>query len=160
MQFTQAAPDENFPLGRWVSENNIWELGFYPVLFGVRVKLGKVGSPCVNLNYCAGNDEGFALILLATVALILEAVPESVTERQIERLFPGYTIKPINLDPTCWKQLQELGETSALFRQFSTQAAKEGNYSPEMLAKFDEFNKCIQLEVRSRRAAQEALSHE
>jgi len=113
VKFSQAAPDENFPLGRWVSENNVWEIGFFPVLFGVRVRLGKIGNAWVNLDYCAGSNEGFALILLATVVAILERVPESATERQVEELFPKFDIKPIDRDPTCWKRLQELAGLSA-----------------------------------------------
>ncbi len=112
MQFTKATSNENFPKGRWISENNVWEIGFLPVLYGVRVRLGKVGSACVDLDYCAGDNLGFALILLVTVINILEALPESITAQQIEKLFPMYEVKPIDRDPYCWRRLQELAKLS------------------------------------------------
>ncbi len=114
MKFTRVDPDENFPSGKWVSENNIWELGFCPVMYGVRVRFSRVGNGWVNLDYCAGDSAGFALILLATVARILEPLPESVTGAEIERLFPRFEVKPIDRDPICWTRLQELAELASL----------------------------------------------
>jgi hypothetical protein len=110
MQFSKAEPNEDFLLGRWVSENNIWEIGFCPVAYGVRVRLGRVGNYWVNLDYCADADTGFAYVLLATVVLILSYVPENITEIEVERMFPWFEIKPINRDPTCWKRLQEMAD--------------------------------------------------
>jgi hypothetical protein len=108
MNFTKAESNQNFPAGRWVSENQIWEIGFLPVMYGVRVKVSLVGSNWVTLNYCAGADKEFALILLATVTQILMALPESITEDEIHRLFPKFEIKPIDRDPYCWERLKEL----------------------------------------------------
>lgn len=108
MKFTKAESNENFPLGRWVSENNVWEIGFRPMLFGVRVSLGKVGSDWITLDYCAGDNQSFAFILFATVARILMALPETVTEQQLRQTFPAYTVKPIDRDPYCWERLKEL----------------------------------------------------
>ena len=78
------------------------------MMFGIRVSLGKVGSGCVAIDYCAGADIAFALILLATVVRILEPLPESVSYQELEQIFPSYDVKPINRDPYCWKRLQEL----------------------------------------------------
>lgn len=108
MKFTKTEPDENFRAGRWVSENNVWEFGFCPVMYGVRVRAGKIGNGWITLDYCAGDDKEFALILFATVGCILMALPETVTEQQVQRLFPAYETKPISLDPTCWERLKEL----------------------------------------------------
>lgn len=55
MKFTKTEPNENF-FYRWVSENNIWEVGFTQMLFGVRVRAGKVGDIGCELDYCAGAD--------------------------------------------------------------------------------------------------------
>lgn len=108
MKFKQVEPNENFSAGRWMSEEQRWELGFYPVLFGVRVRLARVGEDWVELDYCAGDDAGFALILLATIVQILSVVPETVTNQEIRQIFPTYAVKPINRDPFCWERLKEM----------------------------------------------------
>lgn len=108
MKFTQVEPNENFPAGRWVSEQQRWEIGFCPVMFGVRVRFGQIGSNCVELDYCAGADATFALILLATVVQILSTVPETASSQEIRQMFPTYTVKPIDRDPFCWERLKEM----------------------------------------------------
>ena len=80
------------------------------MLFGVRVCGNPVGDISYAFDYCAGDDEVFALILFATISRILEKYPEDVTFKRIHQDFPKYEIKPINLDPYCWKQLQEMAE--------------------------------------------------
>lgn len=102
----------NFLYGRWLSENGVWEIGFCPYAFGVRVRLGLVDSGFVNLDYCAGKEIVVASAVWVTVTKILEALPESTTGEQIECLFPGYEIKPIIRDPFCWPRLQELASLS------------------------------------------------
>jgi hypothetical protein len=52
MNFNPAEPNENF-FQRWISEEGRWEIGFYRVIFGVRVRLGLVGADGVILDYCA-----------------------------------------------------------------------------------------------------------
>jgi hypothetical protein len=108
MKFHKTASDRNFLYGRWLSENGVWEIGLCPYAFGVRVRLGLVDSGFVNLDYCAGKETMVAIAILETVIKILEALPESTTGEQIERLFPGYEIKPIVRDPFCWPRLLEL----------------------------------------------------
>lgn len=108
MKFTQAEPNENFEIARWLSEGGRWEFGFRQMLFGVRVSVAGVDAYGCCLDYCAADEEGFALALLATVAKILERYPENVTERQLKQDFPQYNIKPINKDPQCWAQLQAI----------------------------------------------------
>lgn len=107
MRFIQTVPDQNFAIARWISEEGKWELGFRQMLFGIDVGLGTVGDDGCVLNYCAGNDQGFALILLATVAQILEHYPEDVRPYQLERDFPKYQFKPIYRD-ACWGKLQQM----------------------------------------------------
>jgi hypothetical protein len=97
---------------RWTSESDRWEVGLYPVLYGVRVRAGLVNptlgyAPSLSIDYCAGADEGFTLALLAVVVHLLSSLPETVTPGQVERLFPGYQVKPIDKDP-CWIELQRL----------------------------------------------------
>jgi hypothetical protein len=107
MNFKKSEADENYQIARWVSENNVWEIGLNPVIFGIRVVGGRVGSGCYSINYCAANDKMFALQVLVTVFRIMVLLPESTTARELEDLLPKYDVKPINLDP-CWENLQEL----------------------------------------------------
>lgn len=55
MQFTKTEPNINF-FQRLVSENEIWEVGFTQMLFGVRVRASIVGNGWCTLDYCAGDD--------------------------------------------------------------------------------------------------------
>lgn len=129
MEFAKAKPNINFPVGRWVSEGGIWEIGFCPVLYGIRVRFGKVGSASVVLDYCAGDDKLFALELLGTMMQILSVFPESTAKQEISRLFPSFTIKPINQDPSCWERLKKLADEirkiQRLDREYSTGALNE-----------------------------------
>lgn len=108
MNFQRKEPNENLDIARWESTQGNWQLGIRQVLFGVRVALYKTGNQWWTLDYCAGDDESFALLLLAVVAAILEKWPEEATERQFQDYFPRFEVKPINNDPACWEQLQAL----------------------------------------------------
>jgi hypothetical protein len=107
MKFTLTTPNENFLLRRFVSEQGLWEFGLRAMMFGVRVSLSRVSDAWYTLDYCAGDDPGFVLILLATVAVILERYPETIAPSQLEREFPHYEYKPINRDK-CWGKLQQM----------------------------------------------------
>ena len=108
MKFTKTEPDENFDILRCVSENNKWEIGMRRMLFGVRICGNPVGDCCYAFDYCAADDQIFAIELFATVVNILEKYPETTTARQLQDNFPRYEVKPINRDPYCWKRLQEM----------------------------------------------------
>jgi len=114
MKFTKAEPNEDFAIARWLSVSGRWELGFRRMLFGVRVSLAKVGAGGCCIDYCAADDKGFALILLATVVQILERYPEEVSDLQLRQDFPTYDIKPINKDPQCWARLQAMAGADGL----------------------------------------------
>lgn len=107
MKFTVAPTTEDFLIHRLTSENNVWEVGIYPVLFGIRVAANPVGEIAYTINYCCGNNPEFSLVLLATVVGILESLPESISEREVSRLFPTYKVRPIDKDE-CWIKLQEM----------------------------------------------------
>lgn len=48
--------------------------------------------------------------LLRAVMTVLIPVDESITPREMSSMFPTYTVKPINLDPTCWVTLKKMAE--------------------------------------------------
>lgn len=108
MKFTKTEPNIDFDILRCVSETGKWEFGIRRMLYGVRICGNPVGNGAYTLDYCAGDDEVFALTLFATVATILEDYAEDVTTQQIKRDFPAFEIKPVNRDPYCWKRLQEM----------------------------------------------------
>jgi len=110
MKFLPAEPSLNFPAVRYVSEQGKWEIGLFPVMFGVRVRMGPVNAPYCSIDYCAGADVEFQHKLMATVMVILAPVDESISPDAIERIFPGYNRKPINNDP-CWTKLQALANS-------------------------------------------------
>lgn len=108
MKFQSVDPDGNYFL-KFASESGKYEVGFYRVMYGVRVRAGLAGDGCCIIDYCAGADYIFALELLATVIQFLEKFPENVSARSIEEIRPTSQVKPINLDP-CWDKLKELAK--------------------------------------------------
>lgn len=112
MKFKIAPTEPNFDRLKLVSEGGNWELGLWSVMFGVRVRLGRAGQFYVSLDYCAGADPMFQLELLNAVHIILQEVPESISDRDLEDMFPNFQIKPINLDPHCWPELQRMRDAA------------------------------------------------
>lgn len=108
MRFKLAPTEPNYDRLKLVSNGGIWELGLWSVMFGVRVRMGRAGLFYVNLDYCAGSDPLFQMELLNAVHIILQEVPESISDRDLEDMFPRFEIKPINLDPRCWPELQRM----------------------------------------------------
>ena len=100
--------DPKFPIVKFVSINHKWEMGVRPVLYGVRVSGNRTSSDTYCFDYCAGNNYHFAMQLFRTMQAILMALPESITERELERMLPTFAVKPIDRDPTCWQELQRL----------------------------------------------------
>lgn len=108
MRFRLAPTEPNFDLIKLVSEGGEWELGLWSVMFGVRLRFGRTGAMSVELDYCAGADEIFQLELLNAIHIILQEVPETVTDGELQRMFPDYVLKPINKCPYCWPKLQQM----------------------------------------------------
>lgn len=108
MKFKFAPTEPNFDKLKLVSEEGGWELGLWSVMFGVRVRFGRTGGCGVELDYCAGADELFQWELLNAIHIILLEVPESVSNCELRRMFPDYTVKPVNNCPHCWPRLQQM----------------------------------------------------
>jgi len=99
--FQRVQPDQNFPLRKLVSETDRWELGFQPVMFGLRVIAARQGHESVVLNYCAGGRLQDQLLLFAVILRLLERLPEEVSEGELHRLLPKQNRKPVTNDPEC-----------------------------------------------------------
>lgn len=98
MKFIDAPPNIDFQNGHKVSEGGKWEIGLYTVMFGVRVNIAKVGAcgSCVSL--CAGNNPlVIALVYMCALQLMSEQ-PEEASETYIQKMFPEFQVRPINLD--------------------------------------------------------------
>ena len=109
MTFSLSLPNENIYPVRWISTNGIWELGTWPVLFGVRIRMGKVGAFGPVLDYCAGADTDFQRELLLSIMMALIPVDENISEDELYKLFPKWKVRPINADP-CWPIIKKMGE--------------------------------------------------
>lgn len=95
----------------------IIEIGLYPVLFGWRVRAGKIGSGFVHLDYCAG-DNATVIIVHALVLSILSQRISSIeryphlSEQEIIKImfyeFPKQEIKPMGNDIECLGSLMDM----------------------------------------------------
>ncbi len=108
MKLFTTETDKNFPIVKYISTNNKWELGIKPMMFGVRVCGSPNGQHGYTFEYCAGNNPVFAITLIQTMLAIFEALPEDISEKEVRRILPTYSVKPIDRDPTCWKALKQL----------------------------------------------------
>jgi hypothetical protein len=108
MQLFTTHTDENFPLFKLVSTNNRWEIGIRQMMFGVRVCGNLIGDTGYTFDYCAGNNPYFAANLIQTMLAIFDALPEDIKPRELRQMLPSFSVKPIDRDPTCWKELQKL----------------------------------------------------
>lgn len=107
MRFRPAPADEVLFV-RLVSEGGQWQLGLHRVLFGVRVMAFRTGSMFVAVNYCAGREPYLMQRLLTAIQVILERFPESAREVDVEAVMPGFSVKPIWQDATCWPNIARL----------------------------------------------------
>lgn len=105
---------------RWTSENGVWEIGVHPVMFGKRIRAGRVDRPFCAIDLCAGGDEDVLKQLAVLVMYVLESFPEDVLEREVEDLMPWCRTKPINNDP-CWDELRKLAVGRRLLNSANAQ---------------------------------------
>lgn len=87
MIFERAETDGNYSLARFVSKRHFWELGFHPVIFGVRFRMSRVGSGYCNYDLC-GADERFRMQVLSKMLVTLAPIPETATDRELVQDFP------------------------------------------------------------------------
>jgi hypothetical protein len=108
MKFSRVDPNVNYLLERWESETGQWNVGLAPVIFGMRVRAGPVDNEveCA-IDYCAGADRKFQMLLLSVIIAILEKMPESVGLVEVQRAMPRMEMKPVNKDG-CWDKLQAM----------------------------------------------------
>lgn len=107
MDLLPDTPDESFDVVKFTSRDGTWSLGARRMLYGVRVCAMRSGSMACSMDYCAGADRAFLQLLWLVAQAIFLALPEEITEGELERMLPRYKTKPINLD-SCWEQLQQL----------------------------------------------------
>jgi hypothetical protein len=108
MRLIQTRPDPDTGLySCFSSENKVWNLGVYPVLFGLRIRAYRADSAGVSVDYCAGADGDFLMVLFNTISKILMQLPEEIQDYQLEALLPFCEKKPICNDDK-WPELLEL----------------------------------------------------
>lgn len=108
MTFTKVPPNENYNVERWISSGGGWELGCYKVMFGVRVRLGRVGDGYCLLDLCAGADKELRDDILRCVMCVLIPEKEDLSDGEMMIKFPCRSSekKPLNMDE-CWDALKQ-----------------------------------------------------
>lgn len=88
MQFIKSSEAEDWQKSRHVSEDGKWQLYIYPVLFGFRVRVGRVGEGVDLIDYCCRDD--FPL-LAATFAVCKKALEDlsELSEQAITEALPS-----------------------------------------------------------------------
>jgi len=94
--FTPAKENDN-GFYREVSEDGL-EIYVYPVMYGYRVRVGKIDANWCNIDYCAGADLTFLGVLYA---LVKGALRNGFDTNQ----FPRQDVKPYYNDPTNFAKL-------------------------------------------------------
>lgn len=90
MEFRQAQPNEL--MFRLVDTTGTVEMGVGLVIYGFRVRAGRVGSSCYDLDWCAGAKQEHVEILYSTMRYILE---QRAPHRTFYHGLPGSSrIKP------------------------------------------------------------------
>jgi len=125
MVFHRSTPNENF-FYRFLSAEKRWELGFTQMIFGVRVRFGRVGEMTVVLDYCAGASRLHQLELLRLVMTILLPLPETVAIRDLEAVFPRCVVKPIFND-ACWETLHRRAEEALATLSSGSDASRDAS---------------------------------
>jgi hypothetical protein len=89
----------NYPMLRLASENNLWEMGIYPTIYGTRVSCNRLGSqPYLKGGYCCGTIGSLIMEVTLAIAVILISLSEEATNGEVESLLPDWNLCPISQD--------------------------------------------------------------
>ena len=122
MIFTKVPVDANPPswnIALVESENHIWQVRLDRVLYGCRVHVGRKGAMSFVTDYCAGAEPLWHGALFATIVSIMSKFPESVTDNELDKIFPDWKIRPMFNDRECWHKLCVLGDMGQEFEDIA-----------------------------------------
>lgn len=94
MIFRRTEPSHDYRSLRFLSDTGIWELGLSPYQYGIRLRMGFSGRPPSVIDFCLGHDATIYSPALLAVMKLLEQVPESASEKEIDALFPWAGTRP------------------------------------------------------------------
>lgn len=97
---------ENSLFFRHETEDGQWEVCLYPVMFGVRIRAGRVGDPWCRADICMGNNQDMASVFFPIVCAIIEErghCPEASE-------WPSYEIRPVWRDTAYLQKLFDMLE--------------------------------------------------
>jgi len=94
MTFSRAGSNTHYRSLRLVSAEERWELGLNEYASGMRVRMGRFGRPPSVLDFCIGHDRGLCMPVLLAVITVLEGIPESANEKEIDAMFPWAGTRP------------------------------------------------------------------
>jgi hypothetical protein len=113
MKYRETPPTEDYDVRHFVSSTNRWEWGISKMLFGAfRVYIGLCGTHTYSVSYfCKPEDS--ASLWTGVILAIMSNLPEEITERELKKLFPEQTLKPLSADHKCQKELYLLANRLA-----------------------------------------------
>jgi hypothetical protein len=89
----------NYPMLRLASENNLWEMGIYPTIYGTRVSCNRIGSQVyLKAGYCCGTIGSLIMEVTLAIAVILISFSEEATNGDLEFALSDWKLRPINQD--------------------------------------------------------------
>lgn len=94
MIFSRTEPNREYRSLRFISNDGIWELGLSPYQYGIRLRMGRAGRPPSVVDFCLGHDTAIYSPALLAVMKLLEQLPESASEKEIDALFPWAGTRP------------------------------------------------------------------
>lgn len=99
MELKISEPSNDYPIIRFTSENELWEAGVYPVMFGVRVSANPTKETTyAKGGYCCGVDSNLTLMTLLAVIQWVEEEDESIELYEMESILPDWSSRPISKD--------------------------------------------------------------
>lgn len=119
MEFIKTENRDEF-LYRETDDTGTYEIGICPVLYGFRVKGGKVNSVCYEINWCAGNEQEVIVGLFVCLKNIMKC-------RSVEQGFKGLLthsdIKPFFKDAAFVEWLAHTVENTKPTAEWETRAS-------------------------------------
>ncbi|MEX1117402.1 MAG: hypothetical protein WEB60_01280 [Terrimicrobiaceae bacterium] len=94
MEFQRADPNPHYRSLRLLSTGGRWDLGLSPYQYGCRLRMGPSGRPPSVLDVCLGQNPPLWGKVLAFALDRLAPLPESVSEKSIDAVFPWANTRP------------------------------------------------------------------
>ena len=112
---------ENAMFFRHETEDGKWEVAFYPVMFGVRVRAGRVGEMSLRADICVGDNQVMAAAIFSIVCTIIEERGYCPDEHE----WSTFERKPVWMDPTYMGKLLDMLEDHEKIEKYEIPSIEE-----------------------------------